>query len=153
MASAITPAQHNAMNRAKAAFARLPQENTTFQECIVSHETVHKVLENICADGRIYKRKRSTRLLESFERHTSWMMNISGAVDVAVQTSAGIACPMWAPIKFVLKVCSIPLAYLVDHRLSLLGISRPCPSSRESSQHCGGAFRQPPSLGTLCAPA
>ena len=29
---------------------------------------------------------------------------MSDAVDVVVQTQAGIGCPLWAPIKFVLKV-------------------------------------------------
>jgi hypothetical protein len=29
---------------------------------------------------------------------------MSDAVDIVVQTQAGIGCPLWAPIKFVLKV-------------------------------------------------
>jgi len=108
MTTVALPTQKAAIDRAKAALARLPQEDASFQECIVNQETIHNVLELLCKDSGLYKRKRSTRLLNSFKHHTEWMMNISSAVDIAVQTSAGIACPVWAPIKFVLKVCPIP---------------------------------------------
>jgi hypothetical protein len=29
---------------------------------------------------------------------------MSDAIDIVVQTQAGVGCPLWAPIKFVLKV-------------------------------------------------
>ena len=116
MASVVSgaiPAQKAAIDRAKAALARLPQEDISFQQCVVGQETVHNVLELLCKDSSVYRRKRSTRLLENFKRQTDWMMNISGAVDIAVQTSAGIACPVWAPIKFVLKVY-LPISTIMD---------------------------------------
>lgn len=102
--SAPNPALTEASDRAKKALARLPQDDTTFKQCLTSQETVHHVLEILLKKGGVYKRKKSTKILESFKRQTAWMMNISGAVDVAVQSFSGIACPIWAPIKFVLKV-------------------------------------------------
>jgi hypothetical protein len=53
-----------------------------------------------------HKRKRSTKLLEQFHQYTSWLLKISGSVDVAVNTSAGIACPIWTPMKFLLMICT-----------------------------------------------
>ncbi len=32
------------------------------------------------------------------------LMPLSDAVDIVVQAQAGIGCPLWAPIKFILKV-------------------------------------------------
>ena len=96
--------QKEAIDRARAAFAKLPHDNTLFQQCIGEGETVHSVLESLCQKCSAYKRKTSTKLLERFYRCSAWMTNISDSVDIAVQTSAGIACPLWAPIKFVLKV-------------------------------------------------
>ena len=57
-----------------------------------------------------YKKRKSTKFLEKVQKHTAWLQNISEAVDIAVQTQAGIGCPLWAPIKLVLKVSlSLPL--------------------------------------------
>ena len=50
------------------------------------------------------QKKKSTRLLLKLQKYTTWLQNISAVVDVAVQTQAGFGCPLWAPIKFILKV-------------------------------------------------
>ena len=42
--------------------------------------------------------------MEMVQKYTAWLQNISDVVDVAVQTKAEIGCPLWAPIKLVLKV-------------------------------------------------
>jgi hypothetical protein len=43
-------------------------------------------------------------LIKKFEQYTTWLQNFSGVVDVVAQTQAGIGCPVWAPVKFVLEV-------------------------------------------------
>lgn len=98
--------QKQAIERAHAAFSRLPRGDAIFQQCITSDESVVDVVKTIKEDYQSYKIKKSTQLLERFQKHTLWLQNISGVVDVAVQTQASIACPVWAPIKFVLKVRS-----------------------------------------------
>ncbi|CAI6340820.1 unnamed protein product [Periconia digitata] len=98
-------AQQEAVNRVKAAFAKLPQDDVIFRQCVADQESVSDVLGVLSKNSGIFKKKRSTRLLDNFRRYTIWMTNISSAVDTAVQVSSGIACPLWAPIKFVLKVC------------------------------------------------
>jgi hypothetical protein len=99
--------QKQAIENAKAAFAKLPSGDSVFQQCINDQETVHEVLAALHKQYRVHKRKKFTRLLEAFHRYTSWMNSISGSINLAVQTSSSISCPLWAPIKFVLKVyCS-----------------------------------------------
>jgi hypothetical protein len=98
--------QKQAVDNAKAAFARLPGGEALFKQCIDSKEPVHEVLESLYKQCGVHKRKKFTKLLTGFQRYTSWMNSIAGSIDVAVQASSGIACPVWAPIKFVLKVQS-----------------------------------------------
>ena len=98
--------QSEAIKRAQAVFARLPRDDAVFQQCVGNSETIHGLLTNIFQKNGLYKRKTSTILLDGFEKYTSWMTNISDSISIAVQASAGIACPVWAPIKFVLIVCS-----------------------------------------------
>lgn len=50
------------------------------------------------------KKKKSTKFLSKLQKYSTWLQNISAVVDVAVQTQAGFGCPLWAPIKFILKV-------------------------------------------------
>jgi hypothetical protein len=96
--------QKEAIDNARASYAKLPRGNALFDQCISNHETVHDVLYSLCQQSGAHKRKKSTKVLERFQNCASWMMSISRSIDVAVQTSSGIACPLWAPIKFVLKV-------------------------------------------------
>jgi hypothetical protein len=104
--------QKQAIEKAKAAFAKLPDGDRLFQQCVNDQGTVLEVVEALHNHCAIHKRRKFTRILESFRRYTSWMNSISGSVNFAVQTSSGIACPLWAPIKFVLKVCFLLLELL-----------------------------------------
>jgi hypothetical protein len=97
-------AQKQAVDNAKATFARLPGGEAIFQQCIDSKEPVHEIVESLYKKCGVHKRKKFTRLLTGFQRYTSWMNSIASSIDVAVQASSGIACPVWAPIKFILKV-------------------------------------------------
>ncbi|KAH7363842.1 hypothetical protein BKA65DRAFT_123437 [Rhexocercosporidium sp. MPI-PUGE-AT-0058] len=42
--------------------------------------------------------------LGGFQKYTLWLQNMAPAIDVAVNASSGIACPVWAPIKYILKL-------------------------------------------------
>ncbi|ORY10120.1 hypothetical protein BCR34DRAFT_355975 [Clohesyomyces aquaticus] len=93
-----------AVEDAKAAFAKLPHGSPLFQQCISDQITIDTVLETLKEKASMYRRRKCTNILERFYRYTSWMTNISRSIDVAVNASAGIACPVWAPIKFVLMI-------------------------------------------------
>ena len=67
----------------------------------------------------LHKKKRFTKLLDGFQKHTLWLQNMGSVVDVVVQTQAGIGCPVWAPIKFVLKV-SDDHAQAVEQTLNII---------------------------------
>ncbi|KAL1623952.1 hypothetical protein SLS56_008077 [Neofusicoccum ribis] len=43
-------------------------------------------------------------MLEKFQDYTASLQGLSDVVDMAVQTKADFLCPIWAPIKFILKV-------------------------------------------------
>lgn len=94
-----------ATRRAQAAFFGLALRDPTFRKCLDGEITLNNVLETLRQKSGNHKRKKSTRLLERFHQCTAWMLNIAGSIDVAVNASAGIACPVWAPVKFLLMVC------------------------------------------------
>lgn len=73
-------------------------------QCVAGKDTLADILSAVDQTHRSHQGKISTKFLEKLHKHTAWLQNISAVVDVAVQTQAGIACPLWAPIKFVLKV-------------------------------------------------
>ena len=81
-----------------------------FRQCVEGKETLGEVLNTVERKCQSHKKKKSTKFLEKLQKHTTWLQNISVVVDIAVQTQAGIGCPLWAPIRFVLKVrLSLPL--------------------------------------------
>jgi hypothetical protein len=100
--------QEEAVARAKAAFHKLPLNDELLQQCIANKVSIETVLKRLRDQSAAHQRKKSTKLLEKFHNHTSWMMNMSRSIDVAVNASAGIACPVWASVKFVLMVCNGP---------------------------------------------
>ncbi|KAF8853289.1 hypothetical protein BDZ45DRAFT_81093 [Acephala macrosclerotiorum] len=96
--------QKQAIEKARLSFSNLPTGDAIFQQCINQADSIHDVVESVIQTSRFYKRRQSTRLLQKFEQHTQFLQNASDIVDIVVQTQAGIGCPLWAPIKFVLKV-------------------------------------------------
>ena len=96
--------QKQAIEAAKSAYARLPHGDKIFQQCVQGRETLAECLNTVEHKYHIHKKKRSTRFMAKLEKYTAWLRNISSVIDVAIQTQAGIGCPLWAPIKFVLKV-------------------------------------------------
>ena len=95
--------QKQAIYKAGSAFSQLPHGNQAFQACVKQAKTIPEIVGSLAQQHQSYQRKRFTRLLEKFQRHTLWLQNMSSAVDV-VQLNAGICCPLWAPIKYILLV-------------------------------------------------
>jgi hypothetical protein len=94
-----------AIKRAAEAFDKLPGGSQLFKDCVANTDTIDKLIETI-KDGFASRRKtKGNRMLEVFEKHTAGLRNLSGAIDIAVQTRANIVCPIWAPIKLLLLVC------------------------------------------------
>lgn len=94
----------DAVRSAKAAFDQLPRGDAIFQQCLQDRDPIGAVVEILSNDSRTLRRKKSTRFLLQFQRYTQWLKNISSVVDTAVQTQAGLLCPIWAPLKFILQV-------------------------------------------------
>lgn len=61
-------------------------------------------------------------MLDAFQRYTAWLRNFSSVVDVVVQTEAGVGCPVWAPIKFVLQIsdCHADVAEQIENMIQLM---------------------------------
>ena len=93
-----------AVDKARAVYSLLPNGDAIFQQCITQDESISDVLKSATHSHRSYKEKRSTKILDAFQKHTLFLQNMSDVIDVVVQTEAGIGCPLWAPIKFILKV-------------------------------------------------
>lgn len=99
-----TSLQRQAIESARSAFARLPNGDAVFRQCISQESTLAEIVKTIAQKYQSHCNKRSSRLLQKLQQSTLWLHNFSGVVDVAVQTHASIGCPLWAPVKFVLQV-------------------------------------------------
>jgi hypothetical protein len=108
--------QVQAIGKARAAFSQLPNGDVIFQQCINGQESITDILATVARRHGSYRSRKCTQLLEAFQRHTTWLQNISEVVDVVVQTQSGIGCPLWAPVKFVLQARS---RLLVHQRMVL----------------------------------
>ncbi|MCJ1411392.1 hypothetical protein MMC19_005481 [Ptychographa xylographoides] len=96
--------QREAIDRAHTAFSRLNKGDVIFQQCMTQEETLVEVVESVLQKCQSHRKKKSSRFLQKFQSYTLWLQNMGSVVDVAVQAQAGIGCPVWAPIKLVLKV-------------------------------------------------
>ncbi|CZR64729.1 uncharacterized protein PAC_14628 [Phialocephala subalpina] len=102
--------QEQAIEKAREALSRLPKGNVIFEQCIRDQRSVIDIVASVVQHVDIFHRKRSARILRKFHDNTRWLENISGVIDVVTQTQAGIGCPLWAPIKFVLLVSNNQIA-------------------------------------------
>jgi len=107
--------QLQAIERARESFARLPKDHAIFIQCLQGNETISDVLTAVSRRHQSYSRKKSSRALQNFQQYTTWLRSMSDAVDIVVQTQAGIGCPLWAPIKFVLKVGNLFTSVILFH--------------------------------------
>ena len=96
--------QEQAIGRAKAAASHLPGADAIFRQCVDQPATINDLLTILAKRHKLYKGRVSTKLLDKFQSHTAWLQNLTQVVDTVVQVQAGIGCPLWAPIKFVLLV-------------------------------------------------
>ncbi|KAI5789536.1 hypothetical protein FPQ18DRAFT_294087, partial [Pyronema domesticum] len=96
--------EKQAIADAQNAFRKLRRENADFEQCIAQKSTLLEVLQSATERQKRFKKKRLNKIIEGFNRYTLWLQNMSSSIDVAVNVSAGIACPVWAPVKFILVV-------------------------------------------------
>lgn len=99
------PIQEQAIRNARIAYSRLPSGDTKFQECVNdTQRTITEVLKVVAAQEKLFRKKRYVRILQRFNKHAQCLENLSGVIEVVVQTNASIGCPVWAPLKFILLV-------------------------------------------------
>jgi hypothetical protein len=97
----------------KAKDALLAQTNGSliFQQCLESNEPIPSLVQTLIKSHEQHAAKRSTRLIDKFQTHTLWLQNMAVAIDVAANVSPGLICPVWAPLRYILKV-GLPLPSL-----------------------------------------
>lgn len=66
---------------------------TTVDECL-QVLSLHRV-----------RKRRFTRIFEFLQPLISPLKRFEGAIDVIVQTNAGIASPIWGPLRIAITVC------------------------------------------------
>jgi hypothetical protein len=103
--AATTSLQQQAIEKARSSFAKLPNQDAVFQQCVGSRDGVNGLVEALKAR---YDSKSKTQrsLLKKFHQYSAFLRNFSGVIEVAIQVHAGIACPVWALLKFILEVSS-----------------------------------------------
>ncbi|KAJ5379867.1 uncharacterized protein N7496_002295 [Penicillium cataractarum] len=72
--------------------------------------TVEECLEGIVLNGQ--KRRSFTRILEFLRPLVDPLKRFEGAIDVVVQVNAGIASPIWGPLRVAITIASQHLATL-----------------------------------------
>lgn len=115
--------QRDAIAAAQAAFSQLPNGDALFRQCLASPSPVRDVVKALEQKQAGQKSKKHSKFLVKFQQYTQWMQNFSTVIDVVVQTNAGIGCPVWGPIKFLLEV--IPLDINMDSLSSPIAITIP----------------------------
>ena len=105
--------RQKAADNAKVAFSKLPSEVS--RDC-ANGDTITELTKAVSLKcGSLKKRK----LVKRFKQSSAWLVNFSNVVDVIVQTQAGIACPIWAPLKFVLQLSEYH-SEVVEHITALV---------------------------------
>lgn len=102
--------QHQVVLNAKAAISSLDDGSHIFRECLESTEPLPILVQSLLKTGSKYADSRSTRILGRFQKHSLWLQNMAPAIDVVVNVQAGIAAPIWAPIRYVLKASCTTLS-------------------------------------------
>jgi hypothetical protein len=101
-----TSLQHQAVQNAKNALLAQTNGSLLFQQCLESHEPIPSLVQTLIASHEQHAVKRTTRLIVKFQTHTIWLQNMAIAIDVAANASPGFICPVWAPLRYILKVYS-----------------------------------------------
>lgn len=137
--------QDEAINRAKAAYAKLPNGNEILSRCRASSNPIDELVKQLEEKHQQRKSKKLSRLLHCFYRNTAVLHNYSKIIDVVVQTEAGLGCPIWAPVKFILEVRrQLFLANCATFWLTFSVISCPTftPKLQSSLKHLSQSFRK-----------
>lgn len=92
------------ITEAKSLFLQLSSGGQLFKDCVSQARSVSHLVQYVEGENRKYKRKSSTRLLETFQKNTEGLQSLSSVIELAVQAKADCLCPLWAPVKFILQV-------------------------------------------------
>ena len=125
--------QQQAVERARSAFGALADGDALFAQVNTQNDVVAEMLKTLKLRYGYHRNKRRT-IVEKFEKYTRWMQNLTGVFETLAQTQAGIACPIWAPIKLVLQVGHLHSLFAVFSSAEL-GLKLPFPSGRTNSGH------------------
>jgi hypothetical protein len=101
-----TSLQLQAVQNAKNALLAQTNGSLLFQQCLESHEPIPSLVQTLIASHEQHAVKKSIRLIVKFQTHTIWLQNMAVAIDVAANASPGFICPVWAPLRYILKVDS-----------------------------------------------
>ena len=110
----VVSVRQRAIDNAQAAIAKLPIDLS--QQCS-NGDTVSELVDILVT--KYGSQKKRGKLARKFKQYSAWLVNFSNVVDVIVQTQAGIACPIWAPLKFALQLSEFH-SEVVEHVVSLI---------------------------------
>ena len=129
----IKTLQQQAVERACSTFGTLAGENALFAQVKTQGDAVAEMLKILKLKYECHRNKRRT-IVERFEKYTQWMQNLTGVFETLAQTQAGIACPIWAPVKLVLQVFHLHLAFDIFSSAKL-GLKLSLSSGRTGPKH------------------
>ncbi|KAK5993028.1 Vegetative incompatibility HET-E-1-like protein [Cladobotryum mycophilum] len=102
-----SPLEQEAIGRARSEFAKWNDSNKSFQNFLKQGSNISDLVQYVQNNYNQEKKKASFRLLEQVQPQLDLLQAFSTMVDATVYAQSGIACPMWAPITFVLKIANL----------------------------------------------
>jgi hypothetical protein len=96
--------QLQSVQKAKDALLAQTNGSLIFQQCLESDEPIPSLVQTLIKSHEQHAAKTSTRLIGKFQTHTLWLQNMAVAIDVAANACPGFICPVWAPLRYILKV-------------------------------------------------
>ena len=98
-----SPLEAEALQLIAARTAKL-QKHKEFQHVCDSSSTLNDIIRLINDIRHSKSNRRRNKVADKFDQCCDWLHQISGVIDVIVQTEATIGSPIWAPIKLVALV-------------------------------------------------
>ena len=97
------PLEAEALQLIAARTAKL-QKYKEFQLVCGSSTTLNDIIELVHDIHRSKSNRRRNKVADKFDQCCDWLHQMSGVIDVVVQTEATIGSSIWAPIKLVVLV-------------------------------------------------
>ena len=98
-----SPLEAEALQLIAARTAKL-QKHKEFQCVCASSTTLDDIIRLVHDIRNSKSNRRRDKVADKFDQCCDWLHQISGAIDIVVQTEATIGSPIWAPIKLVVLV-------------------------------------------------